>query len=165
MLIAQLTAMRSHCLRMQVGCVITDTKHENIVIGYNGGYRGGPNGCLGDPDVAGACGCIHAEANALVKAWQGDKIAYITHTPCLVCATMLINANVREVYYVIDYHKTDGIDLLNHVGIPCMNIGAAVMADHQNRDFATLNKLADLLDIELTQIENILATHKGPVDD
>lgn len=117
MQMAQLTSQRSKCHRLQVGCVLTDLSHELIVIGYNGGYKGGPNGCLGDPTTPGKCGCVHAEANALTKAFRGDKIAYVTHAPCLTCATMLINADVREVHYGDQYRHSEGTAVLEEAGV------------------------------------------------
>ena len=67
MRMAEELAKRSTCARLKVGTVITDRYLENVVaIGYNGNARRFPNECDGsDP---GACGCIHSEQNALVKA-------------------------------------------------------------------------------------------------
>ena len=117
MRVALLTAERSTCSRLQVGAVLADTSLETFVIGYNGSYKGGPNECRGDVKTPGGCGCVHAEVNAVAKAGRGRKILFVTHAPCLICATLLVNADVREVYYNQLYRSEDGISLLKEAGI------------------------------------------------
>ena len=105
----------STCRRNQVGCVLTDDDFEQIAIGYNGTYSGGPNDCLmpdNDP-----CGCIHAEVNALVKAKFRPTRAFVTTSPCLRCATLLINAHVKEVIIGVPHANQDGTVLLKTAGI------------------------------------------------
>ncbi|HIN77821.1 MAG TPA: hypothetical protein EYM97_03220 [Gemmatimonadetes bacterium] len=94
MRMAEELAKRSTCARLQVGTVITDAGLENVVaIGYNGNARGFPNKC--DSTEQGRCGCIHSEMNALVKApgQMRDKVAFITASPCVVCAKLMIQAS------------------------------------------------------------------------
>lgn len=117
MAVARLTAMRSTCLRAQVGCVIADESLERYVVGYNGGPRGGVNTCR-RPD-AGNCGCLHAEMNAVAKAGRGNKVAFITpFSPCEMCATLLVNSGVIRVYFDEEYRLPGGLDVLDEVGIP-----------------------------------------------
>src|SRR6266550_2535309 len=67
MRMAEELAKRSTCARLQVGSVITSGDLTQVLgIGYNGNARGLPNRC--DGTEPGRCGCIHSEANALVKA-------------------------------------------------------------------------------------------------
>ncbi len=117
--VAALVAKRSTCSRLQVGCVLTDLHGENIWIGYNGGPRGGRNECrTGEP---GACGCVHAEANACIKApGTVEKIAYLTHAPCVTCAVMLVNARVTALHYFHEYRLRDGLHVFEEAGIPTM---------------------------------------------
>lgn len=113
MRMAEELAKRSTCARLQVGTVITDEMLEHVVaLGYNGNARGFPNRC--DSDVPGKCGCIHSEQNALVKA-PGDlrnKVAFITASPCPMCAKLIIQANVSFVYYRNAYRDPAGVELL-----------------------------------------------------
>jgi dCMP deaminase len=117
--IAHVVKLRSTCQRAQVGCVITDTDYTTVVsMGYNGNYRGGPDGC-DRPKEQGNCGCVHAEANALVKApYDTGKLALITTTaPCPMCAKMIVNSRVRMVVYDTSYRDAAGIMLLRHAGV------------------------------------------------
>jgi dCMP deaminase len=117
MKVAFLTAERSTCERLKVGAVFADPTLETFVVGYNGGYKGGPNQCRGKVDVPGGCGCIHAEVNAVAKANRGPKIAFITHNPCVVCAALLVNADVTSVYYGQWYRDDSGLRLLVEAGV------------------------------------------------
>jgi dCMP deaminase len=101
MRMAEELANRSTCARLQVGTVLTDAALEHVLsIGYNGNVRGFPNRC--DSDEAGKCGCIHSEMNALVKApgEVPDKVAFITASPCVMCAKLMVQAKVSHVFYM-----------------------------------------------------------------
>jgi dCMP deaminase len=118
MRMAEELAKRSTCSRLQVGTVITDAALQNVVaIGYNGNARGLPNRC--DSDTPGACGCIHSEVNALVKAPGGmrDKVAFVTDSPCVACAKLLINSGVTHVFYRRRYRDPSGVNLLASAGV------------------------------------------------
>ncbi|MFA5394991.1 MAG: deaminase [Methanogenium sp.] len=118
MKIAEIVSMRSTCKRLNVGAVITDSSMLYILsIGYNGNYAGGPNTC--DTDEPGACGCIHAEINALVKADNRikDKILFTTNMPCKNCAKLIINSGFSKVFYRHEYRLPDGVDLLKQSNI------------------------------------------------
>jgi deoxycytidylate deaminase len=91
---AESIARRSTCLRtnsagelMQVGCVIATPDFRKILAwGYNGNAAGLPNEC--DSTTPGACGCIHAEANAVVNCDSPratEKLVFCTHLPCVNC--------------------------------------------------------------------------------
>jgi dCMP deaminase len=118
MRMAEELAKRSTCARLQVGTVLTDHRLENVVaIGYNGNARGFPNRC--DTTEAGRCGCIHSEQNALVKApgQLRDKIAFVTASPCVACAKLMIQANVGHLFYREAYRDPAGLDVLRQGGI------------------------------------------------
>lgn len=121
-------ARRSTCLRtsseggrrMQVGCVITTTDFRKVLSwGYNGNASGLPNGC--DTTEPGACGCLHAEENAIINCdapRATQKIVFCTHQPCKMCAKRLVNlGNVEQVYYREPYRLRDGLDILHAGGI------------------------------------------------
>ena len=118
MRMAEELAKRSTCARLRVGTVITDPYLENVVaIGYNGNARRFPNECDG-PDP-GACGCIHSEQNALVKAPGSmlDKVAFVTASPCVTCAKLLIQGNVSHVFYREMYRDPAGLEVLERAGV------------------------------------------------
>ena len=113
-------AERSTCVRLKVGTVITSTDYRKVLaVGYNGNATGLHNGC--DRDEVGNCGCLHSEENAVINCDAPrtvEKIAFVTHLPCVQCAKRLINlGNVRKVYYANDYRVRDSLDVLKSVGI------------------------------------------------
>lgn len=118
MRMAEELAKRSTCSRLQVGTVVTDAKLQNVVaIGYNGNARGLPNRC--DSTVPGNCGCIHSEVNALVKApgTIEDKVVFVTDSPCVACAKLMINSGVTHVFFRRPYRDLGGVELLSGAGV------------------------------------------------
>lgn len=118
MRMAEELAKRSTCARLQVGTVVTDARLENVLaIGYNGNARGLPNRC--DSTVPGQCGCIHSEVNALIKAPGNvrDKVVFITASPCVMCAKLVINSGVTHVFYRQAYRDPSGVELLVSAGV------------------------------------------------
>ena len=121
--IAHVAASRSNCSRRQVAAVLVRDK-QVVSTGYNGTPRGVKN-CFdgGCPRCAGKaasgahleeCLCTHAEQNAICQAaYYGTAIAgstiYITISPCLTCAKLIINAGVKEVVYGGDYAFLDTV--------------------------------------------------------
>jgi dCMP deaminase len=117
-------ANRSTCSRLHVGTVITSTDFRKVLaVGYNGNASGLPNKC--DSDTPGACGCLHSEENAVINCdapRQIEKIVFVTHLPCKMCAKRLINlGNVKQVWYDQDYRLRDSLELFKEVGINCFN--------------------------------------------
>ena len=121
--IAHVVAKRSNCLRRSVGAVIMKENHI-LSAGYNGTPKGVKN-CFagGCPRCAGKvpsgthleeCLCTHAEQNAICQAaCYGNSIAggtiYVTISPCVTCATLIINAGLKEVVYGGDYAFLDTV--------------------------------------------------------
>jgi len=112
MRIAMLAASRSTCLRRQVGAVIVKDK-KVLATGYNGSPSGLKHcldiGCLRDElgipsgQRHELCRAIHAEQNAIVQAATSGVsikggILYSTTFPCILCAKMLVNSGVKEIY-------------------------------------------------------------------
>jgi dCMP deaminase len=118
MRMAEELAKRSSCSRLQVGTVLTDAHLEHVVaIGYNGNARGFPNRC--DSTEPGKCGCIHSEMNALVKS-PGDlpnKVAFVTASPCVMCAKLMVQAKVSHLYYREAYRDPFGLEVLERAGL------------------------------------------------
>ncbi len=110
---AHMVRLRSTCIRSKVGCVIANTNKTNVLsIGYNGGFRNGPNHCQSSLD--GLCGCIHAESNALIK--NNGPYLYCTTQPCSQCSKQIINAGVKEVFFSEPYRK-DCSNLFDMAGV------------------------------------------------
>lgn len=123
-------AERSTCKRLKVGTVITSTDFRKVLaVGYNGNASGLHNGC--DRDEVGNCGCLHSEENAVINCdspRNTEKIVFVTHLPCAMCAKRLINlGNVRRVVYANDYRTRDSVDLFARVGI---SVGQLILSGH-----------------------------------
>ena len=121
--IAEVVSRRSNCLRRSVGAVVMKDNHI-LSTGYNGTPRGVKNcfagGCprCAATTKSGAhleeCLCTHAEQNAICQAaYYGNSIAggtiYITISPCLTCAKLIINSGIKEVVYGGDYAFIDKV--------------------------------------------------------
>ena len=118
MRMAEELSKRSTCARNRVGTVIASADLTQVLgIGYNGNARGLPNRC--DGSEPGRCGCIHSEANALVKAGAAvpGKVMFVSVAPCVMCAKMIVNSNVATVYYRTAYRDAAGLELLRQAGV------------------------------------------------
>jgi dCMP deaminase len=118
MRMAEELAKRSTCARLQVGTVLTSASLEHVVaIGYNGNARGFPNRC--DSAEAGRCGCIHSEMNALVKSpgELRDKVAFVTASPCVMCAKLMVQGYVSHLFYRTAYRDSVGLEVLDRAGV------------------------------------------------
>src|SRR5690349_10711548 len=123
--LAMAMSQRSTCKRLKVGTIITSTDFRKVLaVGYNGNASGLTNCC--DSTQPGACGDLHAEANAVINCDAPryvEKYVFVTHNPCIMCAKMLINlGNVRRIYYKTEYRDTTSLELLNSVGIETVRI-------------------------------------------
>ncbi|MFR9650603.1 MAG: dCMP deaminase family protein [Rikenellaceae bacterium] len=122
---ARIWAENSYCVRRQVGALIVKDKMI-ISDGYNGTPSGFENVC---EDEAGLTKpyVLHAEANAITKVARSANncegaTLYITTSPCIECAKLIIQASIKRVVYNDQYTNTEGIDLLKRVGIECQQI-------------------------------------------
>jgi len=129
--LARQAATRSTCLRRQVGAVLVRDKRL-LSTGYNGSPRGTAHcldvGCLreqmGIPsgERQELCRAIHAEQNAIIQAAvhgvaiEGATL-YATLQPCILCAKMLINCGVREIYYLEGYPDELSLQMFEEAGV------------------------------------------------
>lgn len=118
--LAQSMSQRSTCKRLHVGSVCVSSDFRKVLsVGYNGNASGLPNTC--DSDEAGNCGCLHSEDNLVINCdapRSVDKIIFVTHLPCVICAKRLINlGGVKKVCYHESYRITTALDLFKTVGI------------------------------------------------
>ena len=122
---AQIWAENSYCKRRQVGAIIVKDKMI-ISDGYNGTPVGFENVCEDENDHTKPY-VLHAEANAITKVAQSNNSSngatlYVTSSPCIECAKLIIQAGIKRVVFGEIYRLTDGIDLLKRAGIDCVQI-------------------------------------------
>jgi len=120
MQMASIWASNSYCKRRQVGALLV--KDRMIISdGYNGTPSGFENICEDENGVTKPY-VLHAEANAISKIAKSGNSAegatlYVTASPCMECAKLIIQSGIRRVVYRDEYRLTDGIDLLRRAGI------------------------------------------------
>lgn len=128
---AMLAAERSTCLRHNVGAVIVKDKHI-LTTGYNGAPAGTKDctelGCLRNElkipsgTQQEVCRATHGEQNAIIQAaYHGvsvkDATLYCTHSPCIICAKMIVNAGIKRVVTYSDYNDDTFVSLFKEAGI------------------------------------------------
>lgn len=132
--LAEKLALRSHCVRAQVGAVLT--KDTRIVsLGYNGPPAGTHNcdeewpeeGCA--RDSKGSCSlALHAEQNAILYAVKNNMsiegtTLYVTLSPCIACARVIFSTGIRKVFYMNSYAEykkipvDEGVEFLKKFGV------------------------------------------------
>lgn len=117
---ARIWSENSYCKRRQVGALIVKDK-SIISDGYNGTPSGFENLCEDESGHTKPC-VLHAEANAITKVAKSgnssDKATlYVTASPCIECAKLIIQAGIVRVVYSELYRCCDGIELLEKAGI------------------------------------------------
>lgn len=117
---AQIWAENSYCKRRQVGAIVVK---DNMIIsdGYNGTPSGFENCCEDENNVTMPY-VLHAEANAITKLARSSNNSegatlYVTASPCIECAKLIIQAGIKRVVYGELYRLEDGINLLKKAGI------------------------------------------------
>lgn len=120
MRMAVIWAENSYCKRRQVGALIVKDKMI-ISDGYNGTPVGFENICE-DEDGTTKPYVLHAEANAITKIARSGNSSegatmYVTASPCIECAKLIIQAGIKRVVYAEKYRLEDGLDLLRRAGI------------------------------------------------
>ena len=123
---ARIWAENSYCKRRQVGALVVKDKMI-ISDGYNGTPSGFENVCEDDGNVTKPY-VLHAEANAITKLARSNNNSegstiYITASPCIECAKLIIQAGIKRVGYGEKYRLTDGIELLERAGIEVIYLG------------------------------------------
>ncbi len=129
--IASVVAERATCRRHHVGAVAVKDKHI-LSTGYNGAASGSKDclelGCLRDElgipsgERHEICRGIHAEQNVIIQAslhgvsLEGSTI-YCTHTPCVLCAKMLVNAKIKRFVNFGSYNDSAFVELFREAGI------------------------------------------------
>ncbi len=118
---ARIWAENSYCIRRKVGALIV----KDLMIisdGFNGTPAGFENICEDEISGKTKAYVLHAEANAITKVARSGSSSqgatlYITASPCIECAKLIIQAGICRVVYCDEYHSTEGIELLLRASI------------------------------------------------
>ncbi len=129
MSMARIWAENSYCVRRKVGALMVKDK-TIISDGYNGTPSGFENVCeweAGDNQGTTKPYVLHAEANAITKVAKSGSSSlgatlYITASPCIECAKLIIQAGIIRVVYADEYHCMDGVELLQRAGIEVVEL-------------------------------------------
>ena len=129
--IASVVGERSTCRRHHVGAIAVRDKHI-LTTGYNGAPAGAKDclelGCLRDEQgiksgtMQEVCRAIHAEQNVIIQAGlhgvslEGSTV-YCTHTPCVLCAKMLVNAKIARFVSFGKYNDDRFMEIFKEAGI------------------------------------------------
>jgi dCMP deaminase len=123
MKIAALVSERSTCLRHHVGAIIVKNRRV-LTTGYNGAAAGTKDclelGCLRNElkipsgERHEICRAIHAEQNAIIQAAKhgvdvAESTIYCTHSPCIICAKMMVNAGIKTIVTYGNYPDIGGV--------------------------------------------------------
>ena len=122
---ARIWSENSHCKRLQVGALIVK---NNMIIsdGYNGTPSGFENTCEDENNVT-VPYVLHAEANAITKIARSHNSSdgatlYVTASPCLECAKLIIQAGIKRVVFEEKYRLDDGLKLLSKANIELIHL-------------------------------------------
>lgn len=122
---ARIWAENSYCERRKVGALLVKDR-AIISDGFNGTPAGFENVCEDENGITKRY-VLHAEANAITKvacsnnSSEGSTL-YVTASPCLDCAKLIIQAGIKRVVYNELYRITDGIELLERAGVVCCHL-------------------------------------------
>lgn len=128
---AKVWAENSYCKRRQVGALIVKDKMI-ISDGYNGTPSGFENICEENDKTKPYV--LHAEANAITKVARTNNSSdgatlYITASPCIECSKLIIQAGIKRVVYDDMYTHTEGLDILQRVGIELVHCPISASGD------------------------------------
>lgn len=122
---ASIWAENSYCVRRKVGALIVKDKMI-ISDGYNGTPAGFENICEDENNLTKPY-VLHAEANAITKIARSNNSSngatlYVTASPCIECAKLIIQAGIKRVVYSEKYRLEDGIELLKRAQVEVVYI-------------------------------------------
>lgn len=122
---ANIWAQNSYCTRRQVGAILVKDKMI-ISDGYNGTPSGFENICEDENNKTKPY-VLHAEANAITKVAKSNNSSdgatmYVTSSPCMECAKLIIQAGIKRVVFTDGYRLEDGINLLKRASIEVVQV-------------------------------------------
>lgn len=110
--------------------IVTDDNTQVLSVGYNGSHRGASH--ERDSDEPGMSGFIHAETNCIAKLDYNHpkrRTMYVTTSPCVMCAKLIVNANIDRVVYGTRYRDPRGIEILLGSGVEVLTADDAIRRD------------------------------------
>lgn len=122
---ARIWSENSYCERRKVGALLV--KDQMIISdGYNGTPSGFDNVCENEQGLTFPY-VLHAEANAITKVARSNNSSegstlYVTASPCMECAKLIIQAGIKRVVFSELYRITDGLDLLHKAGVETVHL-------------------------------------------
>jgi len=131
--IAKIIGSFSSATRRKVGAIIVSPQGKIIGTGFNGAPTGVPNECEQD-DVT-LAHIIHAEQNAILNATTENlagSTLYLTDSPCIKCASIIVQKQFKAVIYGNEYHDASGREFCEKYGIPVTSIADL---DHAMKSF------------------------------
>jgi dCMP deaminase len=117
---AKIWSENSYCQRRKVGALVVKDKMI-ISDGYNGTPSGFENVCEDENNLTKTY-VLHAEANAITKIAHSSNSSegatmYVTASPCIECAKLIIQSGIKRVVYSEKYRLEDGLELLKKAGV------------------------------------------------
>lgn len=137
MKMARIWAENSYCERRKVGALLVKDKMI-ISDGYNGTPSGFENVCE-DENFRSKPYVLHAEANAISKVARSNNSSdratlYVTTSPCIECAKLIIQAGIKRVVYGEKYRILDGIELLERADVEVEYLQMDEGTEKQNKE-------------------------------
>ncbi len=134
---ARIWSENSYCRRRKVGALVVKDKMI-ISDGYNGTPSGFENVCEDENNVTKPY-VLHAEANAITKLARSSNNSdgstlYVTASPCIECAKLIIQAGIKRVVYGEKYRLTDGLELLRKAGVELTYMSVDSLDDGGQQD-------------------------------
>ncbi|MBN1819377.1 MAG: dCMP deaminase family protein [Prolixibacteraceae bacterium] len=134
---AAIWARNSYCKRRQVGALIVKDKMI-ISDGYNGTPSGFENVCEDENNKTKPY-VLHAEANAITKVAKSNNSSdratlYVTSSPCLECAKLIIQAGIKRVVFTESYRLEDGLNLLKRANIEVVRVDIETITETENEE-------------------------------
>ncbi|WP_294082471.1 dCMP deaminase family protein [Proteiniphilum sp. UBA5384] len=125
MRMAFIWAENSYCKRRKVGALLVKDKMI-ISDGYNGTPSGFENICEDENEITKPY-VLHAEANAITKVARSNNSSegatlYVTSSPCIECAKLIIQAGIKRVVYSENYRLSDGLELLSRADVELVSV-------------------------------------------
>lgn len=133
--LATVISQRSTCSRLHVGAIAVRSG-QLLAAGYNGAPAGMPH-CV-HTDEQPCTRAVHAEVNCIASAARygvsltGAEV-YVTHSPCVSCAGLLINAGISKVTFYIPFRDEAGINLLEEAGVNVAVVQPSLMFSFPQR--------------------------------
>lgn len=122
---AKRVAEMSYAKRNKVGSVL-EKDGRIISMGWNGTPSGLDNTCEDSNNVT-KPEVIHAEMNLIAKLAKSHdsgegSVMYVTLSPCVQCAKLIIQSGIKTVIYDTPYRDLAGVELLQSCGIDVSQI-------------------------------------------